>query len=63
MSLGSAIEQHRTSRGFSKRKLALLTGYSRAAIISWERGDYRPRPVAIKRLEAALGLEAGSLNE
>ena len=63
MTIGSTIEKHRTSRGWSKRKLARLTGYSRAAILYWERDEYEPRPAAIERLEAVFGLTPGGLNE
>ena len=63
MTIGSAIKKHRTSRGWSLRRLARLIGYSHVAIMYWERESHEPRPAAIERLEAVFGLPTGSLNE
>ncbi|WP_183342698.1 helix-turn-helix domain-containing protein [Conexibacter arvalis] len=63
MSVGSAIRRHRTERGWSKARLARLTGFSRTSILYWEREEHEPRRVAVERLEAVFGLEEGSLNE
>jgi predicted transcriptional regulator len=62
LSTATAIRQARERKGFSMSKLARLVGVTRPCVYLWENGQTRPRPRHAERLEALLGLEAGSLN-
>jgi len=59
----TTICRARQRRGMSMSHLARLVGVTRPAIYLWEKGERHPRPRYARRLESALGLPPGCLNE
>lgn len=61
MSIGQIIKQYRRVKNMSQLELAEKIGCSQGAVASYETGRREPDLDAISRLEAALGLQPGTL--
>ena len=55
MTIGERITALRKARKWSRRTVALMTGYTEQAVYCWETGKYSPSKKAIRTLEKALG--------
>jgi transcriptional regulator with XRE-family HTH domain len=62
MTTGAIIRRHRQARGLRQRDLAELVAATQKGVSAWERGYRTPRARYARRLELALGLEPGALN-
>ena len=54
---GELIKSQRVLRGYSIRDLAVLTGFSSAAISRWESGKRIPSVESFNKIMTALGAE------
>lgn len=63
MSTAEAIRRHRTSRSWTKTRLARLVGVTPMAVTWWEDHGREPRPPTVERLEVVFGVAPGSLND
>ncbi|MCW2666630.1 MAG: hypothetical protein JWN57_1592 [Frankiales bacterium] len=59
--LGEAVRARREQRGVDQAQLAGTLGVSQQTVSRWERGLARPRPVRVRELAEALGLDAAEL--
>ena len=55
MTIGERITMIRHERKWTRRVLALMTGFSEQSIINWETDKVKPSEPAIRALEKALG--------
>ena len=55
MTIGERIKSLRTERGWTRRTLSSLTGFTEKAISDWEGGKYSPSERGIRALEKAFG--------
>lgn len=55
---GEALRRRRTARGVGLGDLARRAGVSKASLVDWEGGRYRPPGPALDRLLSELGVEA-----
>ena len=55
MTIGERIKSLRTERGWTRRTLSSLTGFTEKAISDWEGGKYVPSERGIRALEKAFG--------
>ena len=55
MTIGERIKAKRLERGWPRRTLALMTGFTEQTVLNWERGRYKPSERAIRALEKAFG--------
>lgn len=53
---GERLTQARLARGLTQASLSAVTGYSRASISKWEKGDQYPEAIAIPGIATALGV-------
>jgi len=54
ITIGERIKELRYEKGWTRRKLAELSGFTETSVFSWERGAYKPSERAIRALEKAL---------
>jgi len=55
MTIGERIKFLRAERGWTRRTLSSLTGFTEKAIADWEGGKYAPSERGIRALEKAFG--------
>jgi len=55
MTIGERIKAKRLERGWPRRTLALMTGFTEQTVLNWEKGVYKPSERAIRALEKAFG--------
>ena len=55
MSIGERIKSLRTERGWTRRVLSHMTGFTEKAIADWEGGKYSPSERGLRALEKAFG--------
>jgi len=56
-SVGDKIRAARLQKGWTHRRLSAECGYTQQSIATWERGEHRPSPRALKSVERALGVK------
>ena len=55
MTIGERITNLRHKKGWTRRVLAMMTGYTEQTIIAWETDKNKPSERAIRALEKAFG--------
>ena len=57
------LRELRTRRVLTQQELAVASGVSKSTIVKFEQGLIRPHPSTLRKLAAALGVEAHELIE
>ena len=55
ITIGSRIMRARNAKGWTRRTLSLLSGYTEQSIVTWELDKQKPSERAIRALEKAFG--------
>lgn len=55
------LRRARLAAGLSQVDLARKVGVEQAAVSDWERGRRSPRPIRVKKIAAALGIDSAQL--